>query len=103
MLLRAEAPRPPGFAEVAAEIARASGRPVVHEPVPEAAYAEPLTGFGLPAGEAAWLAALFATLLDGHNSSATDGAKRVLGREPRSFAAFAPETWGGDARGEGEV
>ncbi|WP_030215817.1 Rossmann-fold NAD(P)-binding domain-containing protein [Streptomyces bikiniensis] len=90
-------PRPLGFAEVAAEIARASGRPVVYEPVSEAAYAELLTGFGLPADEAAWLAALFATLLDGHNSSVTDGVKRVLGREPRSFAAFASETWGGEA------
>ncbi|MFF5452063.1 NAD(P)H-binding protein [Streptomyces sp. NPDC012950] len=87
-------PRPLGFAEVAAEIARASGRPVVYRPVPEAAYAELLTGFGLPADEAAWLSALFTTLLDGHNSSATDGVKRVLGREPRSFAAFATDTWG---------
>ncbi|MGV9692127.1 NmrA family transcriptional regulator [Streptomyces sp. NPDC003444] len=88
-------PRPLGFAEVAAEIARASGRPVVYRPVPEAAYAKLLTGFGLPADEAAWFSALFTTLLDGHNSSATDGVKRVLGREPRSFAAFATETWGG--------
>ncbi|MFJ7125235.1 NmrA family transcriptional regulator [Streptomyces sp. NPDC098101] len=95
-------PRPLGFAEVAAEIARASGRPVVYRPVPEAAYAELLTGFGLPADEAAWLSALFTTLLDGHNSSATDGVKRVLGREPRSFAAFATETWGGNGDGDGD-
>ncbi|MFE6712181.1 NmrA family transcriptional regulator [Streptomyces sp. NPDC057695] len=86
-------PRPIGFAEVAAEIARASGRPVVYEPVSQADYAEMLTGFGLPAPEAQWLAALFGTLLDGHNASATDGVKRVLGREPRSFAAFADATW----------
>ncbi|MFJ3502032.1 hypothetical protein [Streptomyces sp. NPDC090135] len=70
---------------------------MVYEPVSEAAYAELLTGFGFPAGEAAWLSALFATLLDGHNSSATDGVKRVLGRETRSFAAFAAEAWGGEA------
>ncbi|MYS06004.1 NmrA family transcriptional regulator [Streptomyces sp. SID6041] len=86
-------PRPIGFAEVAAEIARASGRPVVYEPVSQTDYAEMLTGFGLPAPEAQWLAALFGTLLDGHNASATDGVKRVLGREPRSFAAFADATW----------
>ncbi|WP_030686582.1 NmrA family transcriptional regulator [Streptomyces globisporus] len=88
-------PRPVGFAEVAAEISRASGRPVVYEAVSEAEYAGLLAGFGLPAPEAEWLAALFATLLDGHNASATDGVKRVLGREPRSFAEFAAEAWGG--------
>ncbi|MFF9425389.1 NmrA family transcriptional regulator [Streptomyces sp. NPDC090303] len=88
-------PRPVGFAEVAAEIARASGRPVAYRPVSEAEYAGLLGGFGLPAGEAEWLAGLFATLLDGHNASATDGVKRVLGREPRSFAAFAAQVWGG--------
>ncbi|MEX0167701.1 NmrA family transcriptional regulator [Streptomyces sp. LMG1-1-1.1] len=88
-------PRPLSFAEVAAEISRASGRPVVYAPVSEADYAGLLAGFGLPAPEAEWLAALFATLLDGHNASATDGVKRILGREPRSFADFATETWGG--------
>ncbi|WP_314612441.1 Rossmann-fold NAD(P)-binding domain-containing protein [Streptomyces stackebrandtii] len=87
-------PAPVSFAEVAAEISRASGRPVVYEAMPEAEYAGLLTGFGLPAPEAEWLAALFATLLDGHNGWATDGVKRLLGREPRSFAAFAAATWG---------
>ncbi|MGA5195493.1 NmrA family transcriptional regulator [Streptomyces exfoliatus] len=91
-------PRPVGFAEVAAEISRVSGRPVVYRAVSEAGYAELLTGFGLSAPEAEWLAALFATLLDGHNASVTDGVKRVLGREPRSFASFAAEAWGGPAR-----
>ncbi|MCX4984562.1 NmrA family transcriptional regulator [Streptomyces sp. NBC_00572] len=86
-------PRPVGFAEVAAEISRASGRPVAYEAMSEADYAGLLTGFGLPAPEAAWLAGLFATLLDGHNASVTDGVKRVLGREPRSFTAFADATW----------
>ena len=88
-------PRPVSFAEVAAEISRVSGRPVVYEAMAEAEYAGLLTGFGLPAPEAEWLAALFATLLDGHNASATDGVKRILGRDPRSFAAFAAEAWGG--------
>ncbi|MEU4102702.1 NmrA family NAD(P)-binding protein [Streptomyces tanashiensis] len=88
-------PRPVGFAEVAAAISRASGRPVVYQAVSPAEYAGLLAGFGLPAGEAEWLAALFATLLDGHNASATDGVKRILGREPRSFADFAAEVWGG--------
>ncbi|MEF9886373.1 NmrA family NAD(P)-binding protein [Streptomyces sp. P9-A4] len=88
-------PRPLGFAEVAAEISRASGRPVVYEPVSEADYAGFLAGFGLPAPEAEWVANLFATLLDGHNASVTDGVKQVLGRDPRPFADFATEAWDG--------
>ncbi|WP_395365432.1 NmrA family transcriptional regulator [Streptomyces sp. YH02] len=90
-------PRPIGFAEVAAEISRASGRPVAYRPVSRADYAGLLAGFGLPAPEADWLAALFATLLDGHNASVTDGVKRVLGRDPRSFTAFADATWAGES------
>ncbi|MFJ2784566.1 MULTISPECIES: NmrA family transcriptional regulator [unclassified Streptomyces] len=88
-------PRAVDFAEVAAEISRASGRPVVYEPVSGEAYAELLTGFGIPAPEAEWVAALFASLLDGHNSSVTDGVERVLGREPRSFTRYADGVWGG--------
>ncbi|MCX5394218.1 NmrA family transcriptional regulator [Streptomyces sp. NBC_00094] len=90
-------PRPVSFAEVAAEVSRASGRPVFYQAMSATEYAGFLTGFGLPEPEAEWLAALFASLLDGHNASTTDGVKRILGREPRAFAAFATETWGGAA------
>ncbi|MFF1476439.1 NmrA family NAD(P)-binding protein [Streptomyces sp. NPDC058301] len=77
------------FAEVAAALSAATGRAVRYVPVSEAAYAELLGHYGLDEGEARWLAELFATLLDGHNSSTTDGVKRVLGREPKAFADFA--------------
>lgn len=79
------------FAEVAAELSGSTGRPVAYTPASPAAYAELLAGWGLPHPEARWLADLFATLLDGHNATPTDGVKRVLGREPRSFARFLAE------------
>ncbi|MFF8411316.1 Rossmann-fold NAD(P)-binding domain-containing protein [Streptomyces omiyaensis] len=84
-------PRGVTFAEVAAELSRAWGHPVTYTPVEPGAYAELLAGFGLPRPEARWLAELFGTLLDGHNAEPTDGVKRVLGREPRSFARFLAE------------
>ncbi|MFJ8587502.1 NmrA family NAD(P)-binding protein [Streptomyces sp. NPDC093595] len=87
-------PRPLTFAEVAAVLSRAAGREVRYVPVTEAEYAGMLRGHGLPAPEAAWLAALFAMLLDGHNASVTDGVRRVLGREPRDFGTFAREAFG---------
>ncbi|MFF4182807.1 NmrA family transcriptional regulator [Streptomyces sp. NPDC001691] len=82
-------PRLLTFAEVAAELSRATGREIHYAPVSGAEYAEMLTQYGMPAPEAQWLAGLFTTLLDGHNASTTDGVKRVLGREPRDFADFA--------------
>ncbi|MFF8277838.1 NmrA family NAD(P)-binding protein [Streptomyces lateritius] len=97
-------PRLLTFAEAAAEISRASGREVAYVPMSESEYADLLERFGLPEAQARWLAALFATLLDGHNASVTDGVKCVLGREPRDFTAFAAEAWGqvvsGTSRGD---
>ncbi|WP_282693570.1 NmrA family NAD(P)-binding protein [Streptomyces sp. CC208A] len=84
-------PRALTFAEAAAELSRASGRPVTYTPVSGEEYAELLTGFGIPRPDAEWVAELFANLLDGHNAEPTDGVKRVLGREPRSFSRFAAE------------
>ncbi|WP_149181276.1 NmrA family NAD(P)-binding protein [Streptomyces sp. TRM49041] len=88
-------PRLLTFADVAAETGAAAGREVRYVPVSEAEYAAALGAYGLPEADAAWVAGLFATLLDGHNASVTDGVRRVLGREPRDFAevvkaAFTP-------------
>ncbi|MFE7411645.1 Rossmann-fold NAD(P)-binding domain-containing protein [Streptomyces laurentii] len=81
------------FAEVAAEISRAAGRTVTYAPMTAPEYAALLAGFGLPEPEADWLAELFATLLDGHNTPVTDGVKRVLGRDPLPFSVYARETF----------
>ncbi|GAA0628393.1 NmrA family NAD(P)-binding protein [Streptomyces crystallinus] len=75
--------------EVAAVLSKATGRPVRYVPMTGPRYAQLLVRYGLQEGEARWLAELFTTLLDGHNSSTTDGVKRVLGREPKAFADFA--------------
>lgn len=77
------------LAEVAEVLSAATGRAVRYVPMSGEQYAELLVQYGLDEGEARWLAELFTTLLDGHNSSTTDGVKRVLGREPRAFADFA--------------
>ncbi|KOU38211.1 NmrA family transcriptional regulator [Streptomyces sp. WM6378] len=82
-------PRLLSFAEVTAELSRATGREIRYVPVSGAEYAESLTRYGLPEPDAEWLAGLFSMLLDGHNASTTDGVKRVLGREARDFADFA--------------
>ncbi|MFD3955653.1 MULTISPECIES: NAD(P)H-binding protein [Streptomyces] len=90
-------PRSLTFREAAEELGRAAGRPVRYVPVSAAAYAEVLEGFGVSGPEAGFLAELFATLLDGHNSATTDGVRRVLGREAKDFTAFAREAARGGA------
>ncbi|MCX4585130.1 NAD(P)H-binding protein [Streptomyces sp. NBC_01481] len=92
-------PRLLTFGEVAVEIGRASGREVRYVPVSGVEYAEMLQQFGFPGPESEWLSDLFTMLLDGHNASLTDGVRRVLGREPKDFAAFARDAAGGGAWG----
>ncbi|MEU9996988.1 NmrA family transcriptional regulator [Streptomyces sp. NPDC050848] len=86
-------PRLVTFAEAAAVLSAASGHEVTYVPMSEGEYASLLQEFGIPAPDAQWLSALFAMLLDGHNAFVTDGVKRVLGREPRDFTAFATQAW----------
>lgn len=85
-------PRLLTFAEVAAEIGRATGRDVRYVPVSGEAYTEMLQQYGLPAPDAEWLTGLFVMLLDGHNASLTNGVRQVLGRAPKDFADFARHT-----------
>ncbi|KRV48121.1 NmrA family transcriptional regulator [Wenjunlia vitaminophila] len=82
-------PRLLTFGGAVAEVARASGRQVRYVPVPPSEYPAHLTALGLPAEEAAFLTDVFTTLLDGRNAHLTDDVRRVLGRPPADFAAFA--------------
>lgn len=88
-------PRLLTFAEVAGEIARASGREVRYAPVPVAEYGTMLSGYGLSDDLVAFLTELFGALLDGRNAQLTDGVRRALGREPRDIADFAREAAAG--------
>lgn len=84
-------PRLLTFDEVAAEISAVTGREVRYVPVSGEQYAAALAEYGMPEAEAGFLAELFTMLLDGHNAVTTDGVKRVLGRDPKDFGAFARE------------
>ncbi|THA67067.1 NmrA family transcriptional regulator [Streptomyces sp. A0958] len=79
------------FTEVAVELTGATGREVRYVALAGAEYEQMLVGYGVPAAEAAFLAELFTTLLDGHNAAVTDGVKQALGRDPKPFARFAAE------------
>ena len=82
-------PRLLTFADVAAEISRASGRNVAYVQVPHDAFVAGVAESGAPRDVVWMLDYLFATVLDGRNASVCDGIKRALGREPTDFAEYA--------------
>ncbi|NYI08211.1 NmrA family NAD(P)-binding protein [Allostreptomyces psammosilenae] len=87
-------------------ISRVSGRPVRHQPVSVAERAARYVAGGYPADFAAALAELDAAIRDGLQEEVSDVVRRLTGRPPRSFAAFAQahrDAWrapvGADGRG----
>lgn len=85
-------PRMLTFAEATAEIARATGRDVDFLSVPVEEWAIELKAQGLPDDLVDLLTFLFGEVMDGRNSSLTDGVERVLHRAPRDFGDFARAT-----------
>ncbi|WP_394830566.1 NAD(P)H-binding protein [Pendulispora rubella] len=81
-------PRLLTFAEAAAEMSRAAGRPIQYVPVSGEEYAKVLAEF-FPPDQVTFLTDLFLFVLDGHNAHLSDGVERALGRKPRDFADFA--------------
>ncbi|MFE5537480.1 NAD(P)H-binding protein [Streptomyces sp. NPDC056492] len=80
-------PRLMSFAEVAAELSKATGREIAYVPVSEEEYRGVLREVGLPQE----FADLFAQILDGRNAHLVHGVEEVLGRGPRDFADYARE------------
>jgi uncharacterized protein YbjT (DUF2867 family) len=81
-------PRLMSFAEMAAELSHATGRPIRHVPISFDEFHDGLVQVG---GE--FVADVFTAIaretLDGRNAHLADGVERALGRPPRDFAEFA--------------
>ncbi|MFF3650720.1 NAD(P)H-binding protein [Streptomyces sp. NPDC002181] len=80
-------PRLMSFAEVAAELSKATGREIAYVPVSDEEYRGVLREVGLPQE----FADLFAQILDGRNAHLVHGVEEVLGRKPKDFADYARE------------
>ena len=88
-------PRLLTFGEAVQEIARAAHRPIRFTTIPPEDFTTALTAAGLTKDEVSLVGYLFTTVLDGRNSSLTDGVQRALGRAPRDFAVYATTTAAG--------
>lgn len=85
-------PRALTFADAVAEIATATGREIVYQPIPLSDYTASMAEMGVDQEAVEALTHVFGTVLDGRNSHTTDGVERALGRAPRSFADYARRT-----------
>ena len=82
-------PRALSFAEAAAEIAAATGRPIRYRQIPSEDFAAGMRHAGVPDDVVALLAELFSVVLDGRSSSVTRGVEDALGRPARDFSDYA--------------
>jgi uncharacterized protein YbjT (DUF2867 family) len=82
-------PRAPTFAEAAAEIAAAVGRPIRCTQVSPEEFAAAMRQVGVPADMIALLDELFTVVLDGRNAQVVRGVEEALGRPARDFADYA--------------
>ncbi|AWZ09707.1 MULTISPECIES: NAD(P)H-binding protein [unclassified Streptomyces] len=80
-------PRLLSFADVAAELSKATGREIAYVPVSNEAYRAVLRDNGLPEE----FAELFELILDGRNAHLVGGVEEVLGRRPKDFSDFVRE------------
>ena len=85
-------PQPLTFAEVADEIATATGRQVRYHPISHEEFAAGMAAAGLPTDLVTVLGEVFAELRDGRNATPAEGVERALGRPPRGFADFVRTT-----------
>jgi uncharacterized protein YbjT (DUF2867 family) len=82
-------PRGLTFAEAAAAVAEAAGRPVRYVELTPAEYRDELKAEGYPPAAIDALDALFAAHRAGILAGPADGVRRVLGRDPVDFTVYA--------------
>ena len=80
------------FAEAIGEIAGAIGRDIAVIEISSEDYRAELVRQGVPADHIGLIMYLFTTVLDGRNTSVTDGVQRALGRAPRAFSEYVRQT-----------
>ena len=77
--------QPYTLAELSAEVARQTGKPVVYKDLPQAEYAKSLTGFGLPEGLAAAIADADAGASRGELNTQSHDLSMLIGRSTTSL------------------
>lgn len=82
------------YHEVAAAVAKATGKTIRYEPVSEDAYAEGLAAYGLPAWLARALANMYSALAAGKFDRVGNDFAALVGHPPRPLACLVQELFG---------
>lgn len=85
-------PRALTLTEAVAAISEAAGREIRYTPLAVEEFVAELVEQGLPAEDAQGFADIVEPIREGTDAYLSDGVRRALGREPRSFAEFAETT-----------
>ncbi|GII95918.1 SDR family oxidoreductase [Sinosporangium siamense] len=81
------------WAEAAAHIERALGRPFAYRACPPEEFHASLTAAGVPEDLTELLVQSMLEIAGGESAYLSDGVQRALGRPPRSFTDFVTATW----------
>ena len=79
------------FTQLAASVSEVKGAPVAYVPISEADFQGALASQGVPESAIGFMLGLFGTMRAGYNTAVTGDVQTVLGRAPRSVAAFCHE------------
>jgi uncharacterized protein YbjT (DUF2867 family) len=87
-------PEPLDHAQVAKIISDATGKTVTFKDISPDELRPVLVGAGIPADYVELLLTLLSYIKAGYTGAVTDSVKEILGREPRTFQAYAKEAAG---------
>jgi uncharacterized protein YbjT (DUF2867 family) len=79
------------YGDAAAILSRVSGRAIRYTPIDDEAFVSMLTGAGVPADYARFLASIFAPVREGWTATVTDAVRTLTGRTPRSLEQYAKD------------
>ncbi|UJW75960.1 SDR family oxidoreductase [Rhizobium sp. SL42] len=82
-------PQAIGYAEAAAILAKTIGKPVGYSAISDEAFVSMLTGAGVPADYAGFLAAIFHPVREGWTAAVTSDVETLTGNAPRSVETYA--------------
>ncbi|UPA25518.1 SDR family oxidoreductase [Shinella oryzae] len=84
-------PEAHSYAEAAKILSDVVGRPIAYQAVDDATFVGMLTGAGVPADYADFLAAILYPVREGWTAPVTDAVETLTGHAPRSLATYAAD------------
>jgi uncharacterized protein YbjT (DUF2867 family) len=80
-----------GYGEATAILSKVTGRNIGYQAIDDATFVNGLTGAGVPADYASFLATLFYPVREGWTARVTDDVKTLTGMAPRSVEQYAKD------------